>query len=353
MPDASAPTPAPIRVAVLGASGYGAREAIALLLRHPHVRITALTSRDESRPHLDEVHPSLRGRLDLRCEPFDADRIAAAADVAILGLPHKASMAAARPLRDRDVTVLDMSADYRLRDAEAYRTWYGEPHTDPAGLAEAVYGLPELHADAIAAAKLVAMPGCFPTGAVLGLAPLLRAGLIDAEGIVVDAKTGISGAGRTPKPAFHFPEANENLFPYGVAGVGGNALGHRHTPEIEQSLTALAGKPVEILFTPHLIPMNRGILSTVYATGDAPAADLTAALHDFYADAPFVRVLDDTLPQTAAVAGTNFCDVAARPVRGGRVMVFTAIDNLIKGTAGNAVQCLNLIHRLPQSTGLP
>ena len=335
-------------VAIVGASGYGARELIRILLRHPGARITVATSRQDESPRLDALHPSLAGRIDLACEPFDPEEVAARAEVAFLGLPHAASMAAAAPLRRRGVRVIDLSADYRLRDATVYADWYEHTHADPEGLREAVYGLPELYRDRIPGASLIANPGCYTSTAILALAPLIADDLIERSGIIIDAKSGVSGAGRSPKLTTHFPECNESLSAYGVGR-------HRHTPEIDQVLSDVGagGDPVEVIFTPHLVPMDRGILATIYAVPKrAPAVehDLMERLRDFYRDSPFVRVVKG-LPASKDSAGTNFLDVTVRVVRG-RIVLIACLDNLVKGAAGVAVQNFNLMTGHAETTAL-
>lgn len=335
-----------IHVAILGGSGYTAVELIKILLRHPHARIEAVTSRQEGTPRIDELHPSLTGRLELRCEPFDADKLVArGVRCAFACLPHGASMSTLPALLDRGVRVVDLSADYRLRDPNTYAQWYGESHHDLAHLAQAVYGLPELYGEEIATAHLVANPGCYPQTAILGLAPLVAGRHIERTGIIVDSKSGVSGGGRTPKLAFHFPECNENLSAYSVGK-------HRHTPEIEQALTDVAGEPVEVIFTPHLVPMDRGIFSTIYATPVRPMteAQLLGLFRDYYAGAPFVRVRE-SLPATKDAAGTNFLDLAVRVVRG-RVLVLAAEDNLVRGASGVAVQNFNRMFGFDEATAL-
>jgi N-acetyl-gamma-glutamyl-phosphate reductase len=334
-----------VRVAVLGASGYSALELIKLLLRHPHVEITALTTRQAEPRPLGQVHPSLAGRLNLSLENLPLGELADRADAVFCCLPHGASAAAVVELLPLGKKVIDLSADYRLSDPAEYAKWYGLDHADPEHLKDAVYGLPELYREAIREATLVANPGCYPTSAILALAPLLDAGVVSSEGIIVDSKSGVSGAGREPKPHLHYPECNESVSAYGV----GN---HRHMPEIDQVLTDTAGRRVEVIFTPHLIPMDRGILSTSYAvpTRDLTTADVLSLYREFYAGEPFVRILDG-LPATKHVSGTNFCDVTARPVRG-RIVAISAIDNLIKGASGAAVQNFNLMHGFAETTAL-
>ena len=335
-------------VAIVGASGYASLELIKILLRHPGARIAAATSRSDEAPKLDALHPSLAGRIDLKCQPFDADRVAESARVAFLGLPHAASLAVAPDLRKRGVRVIDLSADYRLKDAQVYADWYEHEHTDPEGLASAVYGLPELFREQIPPAGLIANPGCYTSASILALAPLVANGLIERTGIIIDAKSGVTGAGRAPKPNLHFPECNENFTAYGVGR-------HRHTPEIDQVLTAVArpaGGPVEVIFTPHLVPMDRGILATVYGrpTGTPVEHDLMDLYRSFYASSPFVRV-SGRLPGTKDSAHTNFCDLTVRVVRG-QILVISCLDNLIKGAAGVAVQNFNLMLGHPETLAL-
>jgi N-acetyl-gamma-glutamyl-phosphate reductase len=334
-----------IRVAILGATGYTAKELLELLLRHPEVQITALVTRQEDAPHVAEVHPSLRGRLDLRLENLPPAEVAQRADCVFGCLPHAASAAVISDLLAAGCRVIDFSADYRLNNPQVYAQWYQVEHPDPGRLGTTPYGLPELFREQIRGAQLVANPGCYPTAAILALAPLLKARLIEPCGIIIDAKSGISGAGRSPKPHLHFPECNENLTPYNVGK-------HRHTPEIDQILSTWAQVQTNVVFTPHLIPMDRGELITAYAdvrdgvTGDG----LLQALRSFYAEEPFVRVVDH-LPGTKEVAHTNFCDVTARVV-GSKAVLVSVIDNLIKGASGAAVQNFNLVYGLPETTAL-
>lgn len=333
-----------VKVGILGGSGYTAVELIKLLLRHPGAEIAAVTSRQDE--HIADLHPSLLGRLDLRSEPFDPDRLAAkGVQVAFGCLPHGTSMESIPPLLARGIRVVDLSADYRLRDVRAYQEWYKEPHHDAANLAHAVYGLPEVYGDRITGAKLVANPGCYPQTAILGLAPLVANRWIEQHDIIIDSKSGVSGAGRTPKLSTHYPECNENLSAYSVGT-------HRHTPEIEQALSDVAGAEVSVIFTPHLIPMDRGIFSTIYATPTRPVTEpeLTDLYRAHYADAPFVRVRTG-LPATKDTTGTNFLDLAVRVVRG-RVVVLAAEDNLVRGASGVAVQNFNHMFGFDERTGL-
>jgi N-acetyl-gamma-glutamyl-phosphate reductase len=334
-----------IRVAILGASGYSALELIRILLRHPEAEITALTTRKTESRLISEVHPSLDGLLHLKLENLSADEIAQRADCVFCCLPHGASAAAVAELLPLGKKIVDLSADYRLNNAAEYQKWYGLEHADPGRLGKAVYGLPEIYRERIQRADLIANPGCYPTSAILALAPLLRAGAILPRGIIVDSKSGVSGAGRDPKAHLHFPECNESVSAYGVGT-------HRHMPEIDQVLSDVADSEIRVVFTPHLIPMDRGILSTCYAepTGEFDEQSLLKLIKNFYANERFVRVTS-ALPTTKQVSGTNFCDITVRTVRG-RVVVISAIDNLIKGASGAAVQNFNLMHGFAEATAL-
>jgi N-acetyl-gamma-glutamyl-phosphate reductase len=334
------------KIAILGASGYTALELIKILLRHPAVEIAAVTSRQQDTPRLAELHPSLTGRLDLRCEPLEADRLVARGVECVFScLPHGASMEALPALLQRGLRVIDLSADYRLRDPNVYAEWYGESHQDLAHLAQAVYGLPELYGDELPTAQLVANPGCYPQTGILGMAPLVAGRNVDLRSIVIDSKSGVSGAGRTPKLHTHFPECNESVSAYSVGK-------HRHTPEIEQALADVAGEPVEVLFTPHLVPMDRGIFSTIYAVPRRPLGEeeLREVYREYYGRHPFVRVVDH-LPATKDCAGSNFFDVTVRVVRD-RVLVLACLDNLVRGASGVAVQNFNGMYGYDPRTAL-
>ena len=336
----------PIRIAILGGTGYTAVELIKLLLRHPGVAIEAVTSRDDKLPRVSDSHPSLLGRLDLRMERFDVDRLIARGVQCVFGcLPHGASMESLAPLLERGVRVIDLSADYRLRDPNVYAQWYGESHGDLAHLAQAIYGLPEVYGDEIATAQLIANPGCYPQTGILGLAPLVAGKHIELTGIIIDSKSGVSGAGRSPKLATHFPECNENFNAYNVGQ-------HRHTPEIEQALSDVAGEAVEVIFTPHLVPMDRGIFSTIYATPRRPVTEkeLLQLYREYYANAPFVRIRE-TLPCTKDVSHTNFLDIALRVVRN-KVVILVAEDNMVRGASGVAVQNFNRMFGFDERTAL-
>ena len=332
-------------VAIVGASGYAARELFRILIGHPAANVVMATSRQEESTRVEALHPSLAGRIDLACVPFDADRLAESARVAFLALPHVASMAAASQLRKNGVRVIDLSADYRLKDPAVYASWYAHEHTDPNGLREAVYGLPELYRDRIPPVDLIANPGCYTSTSILGLAPLLAEGRIEPAGIIIDAKSGVTGAGRSLKMTSLYAECNESLSAYGVGR-------HRHTPEIEQVLSDVAATPVEVIFTPHLVPMDRGILATIYATPTQPPveADLIELYRNYYRDSPFIRVVNG-LPATKDSTGTNFCDITLRVVRG-KIVVLSCLDNLLKGASGVAVQNFNLMHGHDERLGL-
>src|SRR6059058_486645 len=291
-----------VQIAILGATGYTALELIKLLLRHAGAKIEVLTSRQEGRPHVSSIHPSLTGRLDLHLEDIKAEAVAERCDCAFLCLPHAASAESAKALLARNVRVVDLSADYRLNDPETYRKWYEHEHPDPERLGTTPYGLPELFRSQIPDAKLVANPGCYPTSAILPLAPLLKAGLIEPDDIIIDSKSGVSGAGRTPKLNTLYPECNESISAYSVGK-------HRHQPEIEQILGRATGKTVEVIFTPHLTPMDRGILSAIYTrpTRSITEAEALGTLREFYAGKSFVRIVNH-LPATKDTAHTNFID---------------------------------------------
>lgn len=334
-----------VRVGILGATGYTALELMKLLLRHPGAKITMLTSRQEGRPHLSSIHPSLAGRLDLCLEDAAPAAVAAACDCVFSCLPHAASAELCKQLLAHGCRVIDFSADYRLDDHDSYKKWYEHEHPDAERLGQTPYGLPELFRSQIPEAKLIANPGCYPTSAILPLAPLLKKGLVEPTDIIIDSKSGVSGAGRTPKLGTLYPECNESISAYSVGK-------HRHQPEIEQILGRATGKKVEVIFTPHLTPMDRGILSAIYAKPTAPITQeqVLATLKEAYVGQPFVRISND-LPATKNTAFTNFIDITARIVRG-RVLLISAEDNLIKGASGAAVQNFNLMYGFEETTAL-
>jgi N-acetyl-gamma-glutamyl-phosphate reductase len=338
-----------LNVAIVGASGYTGLELIRILYCHPEVAVTCLTSEQSAGRKTSDIFPTLRGRCDLTLENLEPMRVAEKADLIFTALPHKAAMEVVPTFLKLGRHVIDLSADYRLSDPDVYGAWY-EPHINPANLKKAVYGLPEVRRAKIRGARLVANPGCYPTSIILALAPLLKKGLINTGDIIADSASGVTGAGRAAKVDSLYCEVNEGFRAYGVGGV------HRHTPEIEQELSLLAGEKLMVTFTPHLVPMDRGILSTVYAT--ARTATTTEKLlklyQDFYRGEPFVRVLPQgSLPSTAFVRGSNFCDIAPLvDQRTGRIIIVSAIDNLVKGASGQAVQNMNIVCGFPETMGL-
>lgn len=337
-----------VKVAIVGASGYTGVELLRLLHAHPAVEITCVTSRQNAGEEIAAVFPSLHGAITQVCDDVDVDLVCAKADFVFTALPHQTAMAVVPSFLQAGKRVVDLSADYRLRDVAVYEQWY-QAHTSPELLAEAVYGLPEIYRERIQSARLVANPGCYPTSVALALKPLLAQGLIDNSTLVADSKSGTSGAGRSAKLGSLFCEVNEGFKAYGVAN-------HRHTPEIEQTLSQIAGAPIRLTFTPHLLPVSRGILSTCYAQLKAAlsAADLHQLYRDHYAAEPFVRVLPEGVyPNVAYVRGSNFCDLNLTvDTRTGRVIVMAAIDNLVKGAAGQALQNMNLMLGFEEGLGL-
>lgn len=340
-----------ISVGVIGASGYTGAELLRLCAAHPELRVELATGDRQAGTPIAELYPSLAAHYgDRRFAPYRPGD-AAGLDLVFLGLPHGASQALVPDLRGQVKWVIDLAADFRLGDAALYPRWYGAEHQAPELLGDFVYGLPELFRPALAGATAVAAPGCYPTAAALALAPLVEAGLVDTAGIVVDAASGVSGAGRPPRPDTTFCTVDGGFTAYGVGT-------HRHTPEIEQSLARLAGTgadAVRVLFTPHLAPMSRGILATCYARPavDTGPGELLDAYHDRYDAEPFV-VVTAGLPSTKATAGSNTAHVTVRhDARTGWVVALAAIDNLVKGASGQAVQCANVLAGLPEVTGLP
>lgn len=338
-----------LKVGIVGASGYTGVELARILAGHPEVCITAATSRQYAGKPLAEVFPNLRKRVDIVCENLGVDELIKRADFFFCAVPHKTAMDIVPQLLDAGKKVVDLSADYRIHDAAVYEAWY-QPHSSPQLLAEAAYGLPELYRDRVRTARLTANPGCYPTSVILALTPLLRKGLIDPDTVIIDSKSGTSGAGRAASVGTLFCEVTDGFKAYKVGGS------HRHIPEIEQELTLAAGRPVTVSFTPHLLPISRGILSTIYGTLTAAGkeADLQGLYEQTYGDEPFVRVLPaGTVPATQYVRGSNCCDIGLqKDLRTGRLIVMSAIDNIVKGAAGQAVQNMNLMHGFAETTGL-
>jgi N-acetyl-gamma-glutamyl-phosphate reductase len=337
-----------MRVAIVGASGYTGLELLRWVRRHPELELAVVTSEQRAGQPVGEAFPALRGLVTQRFEALDAEGLAGRADVAFTALPHAASAPAVAALRKAGIKVVDLSADFRLTDPEVYRAWYGE-HGAPELFGKAVYGLPELHGEALRGAELVAAPGCYPTSALIPLVPFLEEGLLADGPVFVDSKSGVSGAGRKLDEGFLFGELEGNARAYKVTT-------HRHAPEIAQEASAAAGRPVAVTFVPHLIPTVRGILTSVLVR---PARTLAAGearerLAARYAEAPFVRVLPEgEAPSLGAVRGSNFCDVGAFvDERAGTLVLLAALDNLVKGAGGQALQCLNLMEGWDERLGL-
>ncbi|NLC70640.1 MAG: N-acetyl-gamma-glutamyl-phosphate reductase [Desulfuromonadaceae bacterium] len=336
------------RVAIIGAGGYTGVELIRLLSLHPQVELTCLTSLEDVGTPVSRVFPSLPRKLSLCLEALDVEKVIAAADIIFTALPHKAAMGVVPHFLAAGKKVIDLSADFRLKDVDVYEKWY-QRHTCPELVAEAAYGLPELYREKIRGARLTANPGCYPTSAILALAPLLRHDLIDLRTLIIDSKSGATGAGRSVRLGSLFCEVNEGFKAYGVGT-------HRHTPEIEQILGDLAATPVIVNFTPHLLPISRGILSTSYAQMKKvlEGKELAELFSDFYRDEPFVRVCAaGELPNVAMVKGSNYCDIGVvSDCRTGRVIVLSAIDNLVKGASGQAIQNMNIMEGFDEGLGL-
>jgi N-acetyl-gamma-glutamyl-phosphate reductase len=337
-----------VHVAIAGASGYTGFELIRILSQHPQAELNMITSRGQAGQRLDAFYPAFRGHCSLTFEYPDPDKLASEADLVFTALPHQAAMDLVPELLKRNLKVVDLSADYRFRDAGVYESWY-QKHKTPELLPGAIYGLPELYREHIKTARLVGNPGCYPTSIILATAPLLSKALIDPGTLIADSKSGVSGAGRGASLGVHFCEVNEGFKAYKVGE-------HRHTPEIEQELSFLAGQKINITFTPHLVPMTRGILSTVYSSlqdGVTPAM-VDEAFHSFYANAPFVRLCGSkAFPDTLQVRGSNYCDLGWRvDERTRRVVVVSVIDNLTRGASGQAVCNMNLMSGLPEESGL-
>jgi N-acetyl-gamma-glutamyl-phosphate reductase len=348
------------KVAIIGASGYSGEELVRLLLNHPSVELTAVTSRQNAGRTVAQVFPRFASHERSRALRFtepDAARLATQAEIVFLALPHGVAAEFAAPLLQAGCAVIDLSADFRLKSAAIYKEFYGHDHPAPGLLAKSVYGLPEFYRADIRAARLIASPGCYPTSILVPVLPLLRAGLVKSTGIIADSLSGVSGAGRKAEMDYLFCECNESVRPYSVPR-------HRHLSEIEEQLTLAAGGPVTIQFTPHLIPINRGILTTLYLapeqhfnTAEQAAAlgeKITACYAKAYGNEPFVRLLEGgALPDTKNVAGTNGIEIAWRlDPRTGRLLVMSAEDNLLKGASGQAVQCMNILCGFPETAGL-
>ncbi len=336
------------RVGIVGATGYTGVELLRFLIHHPEIEITALTSQKYAGVEIAQVFPALMNQIQVKCEELSAEKISLKVDFLFTAVPHKTAMEIVPKFHQQGKRIVDLSADFRLKDARIYEKWY-QRHTAAHLLAESVYGLPELHRDKIRLAKIVGNPGCYPTGALIGLIPLVKKGLVSLEGIVVDSKSGVSGAGRDAVLDSLFCEVNEGVKAYKV-------FSHRHTPEIDQELSQLARKEIKVTFAPHLIPMDRGILSTVYVhlAKKTKTEVLLDAFHEVYRGEPFVRVYPEgKFPNTKDVRGSNFCDIGVAVSESDeRAVVVTAIDNLVKGASGEAVQNMNIMLGYPETMGL-
>lgn len=338
-----------IKAGIVGVSGYGGGELARLLAEHPHVELTYATSGTYAGKPISAALPGFNRAVKLNCEKFDSVVAAEKCDLLFLAGEAGLAMKSAPQLLEAGKKIVDLSADFRLKDPAAYKQWYKAEHTSAHLLDEAVYGMPELNKAQIVGAQLVANPGCHVTAAVLGLAPLLATKSVKTNSLIADSLSGVSGAGRSKFGLdYHFSEINESVRPYGVGGI------HRHIPEIEQTLAQIAGQPITLSFTPHLVPITRGILTTSYATLSDGAGDLHAIFEDFFADAPFVTVLEPgQFPATKHVSGTNFCHIGLTvDKRTNRTIVVSAIDNLVKGAAGQAIQNMNLMCGFDETAGL-
>jgi N-acetyl-gamma-glutamyl-phosphate/LysW-gamma-L-alpha-aminoadipyl-6-phosphate reductase len=342
-----------MRIGIIGGSGYVGSELLRLLLMHPEVEVTMVTSRQSAGEFVFNIHPNLRGLTQLKFVPQDMVELHKNCDLVFTATPHGGSVNLVPKLLEAGLKVIDMSADFRLKNPADYETYYGWKHAHPEMLTKAAYGLPELHREEIKKATLVACPGCMATSAILGLAPIVKAGLVDKDKIVVDLKVGSSGGGSKPNLASHHPERFSGVRPYQV-------VGHRHTAEVEQELNALSSEPIKISFTPHAVNMVRGILSTIHTFPKQPltSKDLWKALRGMYGTEPFIRLVKYLkgpyqLPDPKIVTGTNFCDIGFEiDEHANRLILFAAIDNMTKGAAGQGVQCLNLMMGIDETTGL-
>lgn len=336
-----------IKVGIVGGTGYTGVELLRLLAQHPEVEIAAITSRSEAGVRVSDMYSNLRDHYPKLAFSQPDSQSLGKCDAVFFATPHGVAHALAAELLAQGTRVIDLSADFRLRDAKVWEEWYGQPHGAPELLEQAVYGLPEMHRERIRQARLVAVPGCYPTAVQLGLLPLLEAGLIEPEQIIADCKSGVTGAGRGAKVPSLLAEASESMKAYGAAG-------HRHLPEIRQGLGDAAGRPVELTFVPHLTPMIRGIHATLYGRLTGEPGDLQALFEQRYAAEPFIDVMPvGSHPETRSVKGANMCRLALhRPGNGDTVVVLSVIDNLVKGASGQAIQNLNLMFGLPENAGL-
>jgi N-acetyl-gamma-glutamyl-phosphate reductase len=337
-----------IPVSIIGATGYTGQELVKILINHPFVEIKHITSRQNTGVFYEDLFPFFKGKIHLKLSKINLTKVAKDSKIAFLCLPHHEAMNTAASLIKKGIKVVDLSADFRLNDASLYEDWYG-PHSQKKLIKKAVYGLVELNRAKIKKANLIATPGCYPTSCILGLAPITEEKIIDPNSVIIDAKSGVTGAGRSAKIELLYSEVNENLKAYKVGA-------HRHTPEINQELTKLYGESVNTIFTPHLIPINRGILSTIYVklTKKLTGKKILEIYKKFYQPDKFVQVLKEKeLPEIASVAKTNFCQIGlVYNERTNQLIIVSVIDNLIKGASGQAVQCFNLMNNFDETTGL-
>jgi N-acetyl-gamma-glutamyl-phosphate reductase len=338
-----------INVGIIGVTGYAGEELIDILLKHPQVRIADLSARVDKPRDITDLFPKLKGRTGLAYNGIDIKRIAGACDLVFLALPHTVSMDIVPELLRAGKKVIDLSADYRLKDTETYAKFYEVKHKDKGNIPKAVYGLPELNRVKIKEAQLIANPGCYPTAAILALAPLMALSAVDPKSVIIDAKSGVTGAGKKVADGFLFSEINEDFKAYKV-----NV--HQHAPEIDQELSKLAGSKIKVTFVPHLLPLNRGILETIYVKKNGRAKNnkqsLVSLYKKFYKKEPFVRIRDEgDFPRIKDVSGTNFCDIGIKD-DGDTVIIISAIDNLLKGASGQAVQNMNIMYKFPEYMAL-
>ena len=337
-----------IRAAVIGGTGYAGAELVRILSGHPRAELTMITSRQYAGQPFSDIYPAMAGIVNLTCHTFSEEAVSEAADVIFTALPHKASMEVVPGLIDRGKKVIDLSADFRFKDPDLYEAWY-EPHQAKDLLKTAAYGLPEIYFEDIQNAFLVGNPGCYPTSVILPLLPLIKAPFVDPDSIIADSKSGTSGAGRSVSLATHFCEVNEGFKAYKVAE-------HRHNPEMDEVLSLFAGRTIHMTFTPHLVPMTRGMLTTIYVglKEDVSSQDVASYLDSFYEDKPFVRICPrGRFPNTLYVRGTNYCDIGFQVAERTKLLVLiSAIDNLVKGASGQAVQNMNIMFGFAETAGL-
>ncbi|MBL7130744.1 MAG: N-acetyl-gamma-glutamyl-phosphate reductase [Candidatus Omnitrophica bacterium] len=337
-----------IKVGIIGATGYTGEELIKTLIKHPHVRLTYLAAKIDKEQSIDDIFPYLKNRLGLKCEILDIQRAISMADLFFLALPHTISFKIAPILLNHKKKVIDLSADYRLKNSSVYKEWYKVEHKDKGNLKKSVYGLPELYREKIKKSNLIANPGCYPTSAILSICPAIVSDIIDCDSIIIDAKSGVTGAGRKASMNFFYSEINESLKAYKIDS-------HQHMPEINQELSTLANKKINVTLCPHLVPMDRGILETTYLRlkKKVALAQVLKIYKRFYKTEPFVRIVDSEFYSTKSVLETNFCDIGLKLKEGGKLLiVISAIDNLLKGAAGQAVQNMNIMYGFPEVSGL-